>query len=129
MRNVRERLVSALAGVFGLPLDERALWPDIILSACLGFALLFVVGSLATLAFDFAFFVSSLAALLLIFLAKRKKAVLGTGFVFVGLRCLIAVILGFQWKSTLLVLICFGLGGLLLWGSRNESATDGAPSS
>jgi hypothetical protein len=39
LRNIRERLVSALAGVFGLPLDERALWPDMILGACLAFSL------------------------------------------------------------------------------------------
>lgn len=128
MRNLRESLVSALAGVFGLRLDEKALWPDMILGACLSFCLLISVALLVSLVINLTFVISTSAAIVFILLAKNRKAVLGAALLFVGLRSLVAVILGLQWKAILLVLICFGLGGLLLWGNRNEGPTDGAPS-
>ena len=114
MTRIRESLVTALAGVFGLPLDERALWPDIILGGCLAFSLLFSAASLVTPSFDFTFTASSLISVALVLLAKQKKAVLGAALLFVGLRSLIAVILGFQWSAIILALTCFGSAGLLL---------------
>ena len=81
MRRIRESLTSALAGVSGLALDERALWPDMVLGVLLAFALLFSWGSSVTLVFDFTFLVSTVAALLLILLSSQKKAVFGASLV------------------------------------------------
>ena len=44
MTKIRETLVTALAGIFGLPLDARELWPDIILGGFLAWALIFFIG-------------------------------------------------------------------------------------
>jgi hypothetical protein len=117
MTKIRETLATALAGVFGLPLDARELWPDIILGSLLAWALIFSLAALLTFAFDVTFFVSTLASLVIILLANRKRAVVGAALLCVGLRSLIAVALGFQWNAIILALISFGFGGgLLLWG-------------
>lgn len=118
MRRVRESLVSALAGVFGLPVDDRALWPDIILGAALAFALVFSLGSLVTFVFDFTFVVSTITAIVLILLAKEKKAVLGGALLFVGLRSLIALITHFELRATVLAVSSFLISGCLLLGYR-----------
>src|SRR5579871_6735130 len=116
MTGIRRQLVSAVAGVLGLPLDDRALWPDIILGALLAFSLLFSLGSLITLVFDSAFWISTVAAIALILLAKEKRAVLAAGLLFVGLRSSIAVFIGFQWRAVILALISFSVSGFLLQG-------------
>ena len=123
MTKIRETLVTALAGIFGLPLDARELWPDIILGGFLAWALIFSLASLVTLAFDFTFFVSTLASAVIILLANRKRAVVGTALLFVGLRSLIAVVLGFRWNAIILALISFCIGGLLLRGVAGTGRT------
>ncbi len=118
MTKDKNSLVSALAGVFGLSLDDRALWPDILLGAGLAFALLFSLGSLVSLTFDLVFVVSTLVAVLLILLAREKKAVVGGALLFVGLRSMIALLIRFELRAVILVVVCFVSSGFLLRGYR-----------
>jgi len=76
MVNLRDRIVEGMAGVFGLPLEERALSPDIVLGALTAFALLFSLGSLAEKTFDRTFLVATISATCFVLLAREKLAVL-----------------------------------------------------
>ncbi len=107
----------ALAGVLGLPLDERALWPDIIVGACLAFALLFVVGSFITFVFDGVFFASLIASGILLLIANRKKAVLAGALLFPGIRFVVAAIISFEFRFLILATVLFVLSAVLIRNS------------
>jgi hypothetical protein len=125
MKKIIESLVTGLVGVFGLPLDQRKVWPDMVCGGCLSFALLFSLGSLVTRDFDSTFVVSSLAAAIFLVFARRKQAVLGAALLFVGLRSLIAVFCEVEWSAIALAVICFGSAAFLLRGSNNKHAIPG----
>ena len=114
MVNLRDRIVEGMAGVFGLPLEERALWPDIVLGALTAFALLFSLGSLAEKTFDRTFLVATISATCFVLLAREKLAVLSGALFFVGLRFFNALVFGVP-RALPVVAICLAAGGLLLW--------------
>lgn len=122
------RFLDALFGVFGLPKeDPDGIRSDIVFGALLGFAMLFVVGAVAEFEMDLVTGIALAVGLVLLLIAKRKRMVLGSALMIVGLRFCFVLVLTFKARFLLFTVACFVLGGWLLYTAarvENRRCTD-----